>query len=299
MRQELKTHLLIDDRIDSYKSFFDHDWAKKFFTLTDGTQLEEAAFILATNWKSTVNSQFMPWLMMSSFKSFEEEYLRPNPTLTETVTRGLMQLIPGRAASFLSSTQQKQLAQLIADLGAQFKQANEVVQQVELDDLKPQKVFHDFLYGRGGSELQMSVFGSQRASYALFFFEYENFVTACVGLARKKDPAMKEEKYRVYKSATLFNHFKAAFDEALANYCLTDQPVKVGRIVRNALSHNGGRMDQEDRAEVRGVIEEIDGFARIMPEHNRVLFKALKERAMRLAERTVAFPHVAKACSTD
>jgi hypothetical protein len=295
MRPELKTTLFIDDRIESYKSFFDHDWAKRLMMLTDGTELEEPAFVLNTNWKATVNSQFMPWLMMGSFQNFEKGYLRPKPTLTEIVIRGLMKSIPDATTNFLSNTSRKKLAKVIRDLGERLKCANEVAQNVELDELKPQTVFHGFLYGPGGSELQVSIFGGQRTSYGAFFFEYENFVTSCVGLARKKDETLKEEEYRVYSSKTLFKHFKAAFDEELAEYCLNDKPVRVGRIVRNALAHNGGKIDKEDWAEVRGVIEEIDGFARIMPEHNRILFDALRERAFKLAERTVALPHVTKA----
>jgi hypothetical protein len=297
MHPELKTTLLIDDRIESYKSFFDHEWAKKLVVLTDGTELEVPVFVLTTNWKATVNSQFMPWLMMGSFENFEKGYLRPKPTITETVIRGLMKVIPDATADFLTKTSRKKLAKVIRDQGERLKYAVEVSQNVELPELKPQKVFHRFLYGMGGSELQISIFGGQRNSYGAFFFEYENFVTSCVGLARKKDVALNEEEYRSYSSKGLLKDFQAAFDEELAEYCLNDPPVNVGRIVRNALAHNGGKIDKKDGAEVRGVIEEIDGFARIMPEHNRILFDALKERAFKLAERTVALPHVAMASS--
>lgn len=292
MRPELKTTLYIDDRIESYKSFFDHEWATRLMALTDGTELEQSVFVLTTNWKATVNSQFMPWLMMGSLKAFEKAYLRPKPTITENVIRGMLEMIPDATASFLSNMKRKQLAEVLASLGERMKVANEATQQIELSELDPQTVFQNHLFGKGGQELQLSIFGSQRASYAAFFFEYENFVTICVGLARKKDPKLKNETYRVFNAGKLLENFKAAFDEELAKYCLTDQPVKVGRIVRNALAHNGGKIKEADRAEVRDVIEEIDGFARIMPEHNRVLFNDLKERAFRLAERTVAFPHV-------
>jgi hypothetical protein len=76
-------------------------------------------------------------------------------------------------------------------------------------------------------------------------------------------------------------------------YGLMESPVKLGRIRRNVLTHNEGRIEEGDRADLHGVIEEINRLARIIPSHNCALLDAPKERAFKVAERSLAFPHLA------
>jgi hypothetical protein len=82
---------------------------------------------------------------------------------------------------------------------------------------------------------------------------------------------------------------KAAFGEATADYCLTDQAVEAARLVRNALAHNGGRVTDELKTVSHG-IDIVDQLLQVMPDDNRKLFDALKKRAFKLAETALTLP---------
>ena len=60
----------IDVRMDSYRSFFDHAWAKDVMDLSSGTEISTAVFDLCAMWRAAANTHVMPWLMMQQFKAF-------------------------------------------------------------------------------------------------------------------------------------------------------------------------------------------------------------------------------------
>jgi hypothetical protein len=68
MDDEIIENIRFDDRLESYESFYDHDWAKKFDALTRGTPLAKQAGSLGANWKAAANTHRMPWLMMEFIK---------------------------------------------------------------------------------------------------------------------------------------------------------------------------------------------------------------------------------------
>jgi hypothetical protein len=186
MRPGLKTELLIDPNIESYKSFFDYNWAEELAKLTDGTQLEEHVFIFLLNWRSTANAQFMPWLMMHSIERVETEYLSPKPTVMEWAMRLLMDMVPNVMEGELSKTKRKVLAKKIQGfLSEKIEAGRKEALTFAPPEAKPENLFRIFLSHEGGSELVLAIFGAQRICYGNIFHEYENFVKRCVGLVKK------------------------------------------------------------------------------------------------------------------
>jgi hypothetical protein len=289
-REMTSGEIRIDDRLESYKSFFDHAWAEGMFHLVDGTKLAEPVFLLLMNWRATANTHLLPWLMIHSIRGFEKGYLRPKEGLSEKIIRGLMKRIPDETADFLSMTSRKKLAKVIRKLGEQLDEVHEVVQDVEPEEMNVNKLFGGFIWGHGGSEMQFSLWGSQRICYGAVFHAYEDFITQCVGLARN-DP-----DYQVFKWKSLASHAKDAFGQAIADYCLTDQPVEIARLVRNRLAHNGGKICKELEALPHG-IEVANDILQIKPVDNHKLFAMLKERVRLLAEAAIKVPHLALASS--
>jgi hypothetical protein len=288
MRPGLKTELLIDAKIESYKSFFDFEWAKKLSLLTDGTPLEEHVFIFILNWRATANAQFMPWLMMHSIEHVETEYLRPKPTMMEWAMRAVIDMVSNLMEGELSKTKRKAMSKQIRDfLTPKIEEGRKSALTFAHPEAKPENLFRMFMQNEGGVELVYAIFGAQRICYSNIFHEYENFVKRCVGLVKKAPD------YRAPNWKTLHKDVEAEFGKPIADYCLKDQPVETGRLIRNCLAHGGGKLSTDDIAALpKGSYEEIDGFVRIMPKHNRALFDALKERAMKLAESTL--PHLTK-----
>lgn len=52
-------HIYIDDNLDSYKTFLDHEWALRIDQQTSETPLEEIFFDLQWAWKGAANTFYM------------------------------------------------------------------------------------------------------------------------------------------------------------------------------------------------------------------------------------------------
>ena len=65
----------IDERLESYRTFFDHQWANDILTLVAGTRLEPRVDALTIHWKSVANAHLMPWLVTEALKNLAEGYV--------------------------------------------------------------------------------------------------------------------------------------------------------------------------------------------------------------------------------
>ncbi len=73
--------MLIDDRLDSYKSFFDHGWAGRIMDLARDTKLERSVFNLCVNWKAVANTHVLPWFTMGCVSNFAKGLLAAHEPL--------------------------------------------------------------------------------------------------------------------------------------------------------------------------------------------------------------------------
>lgn len=70
---------LIDQNLDSYEQFFDHDWSKRMFEAVKTSPLNDAICTLLVSWRFTNGAHMLPWLMAQSLKRFAEG--EPNGSL--------------------------------------------------------------------------------------------------------------------------------------------------------------------------------------------------------------------------
>lgn len=281
MPAEAVKNIKIDPRVGAYKTFFDHDWARKFDELVAGSKLAEPVLSLCVNWKSAANTHLMPWLMVENLKGFWEGFLRGQESYSEQAVAHLARHVPDAMGDSLSHMKRKKLAEVMTDLGSRMKEFREQ----DGEEIDPQALFDTFLHGQGGSELQLSIWGSQRIVYGAVYHAYENFVSRCVGLARI------EPDYRSSNVKSLHADARAAFGDSTADFCLTDQAVDAARLVRNALAHHGGKETDQLKKVPHGV-DVVDGVLQVMPDDNRRLFDALKDRVFKLAETAMTLPQM-------
>jgi hypothetical protein len=270
--------------IDFYKTFFDHTWSRRLDELVAGTKLVGPVFSLCMYWKAAANTHIMPWLMVESLKGFSDGYGSGGRSAADRAVWHMVRAVPAAMTPHMTNMGRKKLTEVMDDLGEKWKTA----QGLEAEELDSQAMFEQFLYGPGGSELQLSIWGTQRIVYGSLFHAYENFVNQTVGLARS------EPNYKGFPFDKLVADAKTVFGDSTAKYCLTDPFVKASRLVRNALAHNGGRVD-EKLAGVDHGIEVVDGELQVMPPDNRKLLNELKVRVLKLAETAVALPTVQQA----
>ena len=129
----------------------------------------------------------------------------------------------------------------------------------------------------GISEFSLALWNAQRIAYGAIYCAYENFIQRAVAVGRK------DESYRAKRFADLCNDFAALFDNALRQESLEDSEVEIARLVRNALTHAGGRVSEKLRSKQHCISVEGDEL-HIMPSDTRKLFDLLKVRATRIAE---------------
>ena len=58
-----------DIRMEAYKSFFDHAWAKYILDLVDATKLDQPVFDLCAAWRGAANTHLLPWLLATQVQS--------------------------------------------------------------------------------------------------------------------------------------------------------------------------------------------------------------------------------------
>jgi hypothetical protein len=281
MGVEAVKNIKIDPRVDAYKTFFDHAWSRKLDELVAGSKLAEPVFSLCMNWKSAANTHLMPWLMIENLKGFWQGVLRGQESATEHAVAHLARHVPDAMGDSLSHMKRKKLAEVMAEVGGRMKEFREQYDE----EIDPAALFETFLNGPGGSELHLSIWGSQRIVYGAVYHAYENFVSRCVGTARK------ESDYRSPNIKALHSDVRATFGDTTADYCLTDQPVDAARLVRNALAHHGGKETDQLKKVAHGV-DVVDGVLQVMPADNRRLFDTLKDRVFKLAETALALPQM-------
>ncbi len=271
MEMDLVHQIRIDNRLDSYQTFFDHDWSRKIGTLVGGTKLEEPVFALCMNWKSAANTHALPWLMIESLRGLWTGFMSGHEPFALKTIKALSQRLPSEMADSLSNMNRKKLAKVVRDIGIQVCEATETSKE----EFDPQTIWREFLRP-DIQEFQLCIWGSQRICYGAIFHAYENFVRQCVGVTKD------EPDYRAYFNQ-LVKDVESTFGLQAAEFCLTEQNIKIARQVRNALAHNGGRITDEIESRPHDLAVE-DGVIQIMAPDTKNLFDLLKTRALSLTE---------------
>lgn len=160
MEPETTHQIRIDNRLASYTTFFDHEWARKLGDLVAKTKIDDASFALCMAWKSAANTHALPWMMMHCMEGFANGLLKGYEPFGLKVVSALAQRIPSEMGDSLSNMRRKQLASIIQDIGNDVYTAsrnnNEEfdVEQAWTSFLDPEMV-----------ELHLSIWGSQRICY--------------------------------------------------------------------------------------------------------------------------------------
>ncbi len=97
MSDEPPISIRLDDRLEDYRSFFDHAWAEKIGQLASGTTVFDPVFILTANWRAAANTCSMPWLLVHSLRSEWSGFLQSQQPLSQRIAKGLADRLSGKA----------------------------------------------------------------------------------------------------------------------------------------------------------------------------------------------------------
>ncbi len=289
MDKEVIDTPLIDQNLDSYEQFFDHDWSKRMFEAVRSSSLNDAICTLLVAWRFTNGAHMLPWLMAQSLKRFAEGEgkgsLQFRSDYSSDIVKGLVNNLNAQMQYSLNRDQRTKLKRAVTKIE---KDAFQNMKSAQSKAVFPLTGYWDFLIHT--SEFQFSILGTQRSNYGSLFFAYEDFLSNVI---RTKEPTYSSKKDKI-KDA-----FARHFGAPLRNYCWTHVEIDLAMLVRHTMAHNGGRfradlekyksrfVDMTGKAaptlqDDRFVL--VDGKIQITPGNTRHLFGVLKERVSKIVE---------------
>ena|GEM_PF-2599970 len=292
MDKKIIARPLIDQHLDSYKGFFDHEWSRRIFEAVRTSSLEDPVWELMLAWRSANGVHLLPWLMVESLRKFAtgeiEGSLQYRASYAEEVIKGVVNKIAEAMHYSLTQEQRSNLKRVVTKIE---KEAAGTIKTA-----KEQVAFDVERYWASLlplSEFQFSILGTQRTNYGSLFFAYEDFLANVI---RTKEPTYSSKKKPIKET------FAVHFGESLTDFCWNHDEVNLARLVRNALAHNGSRFGRDlekykarfvdathmDKALLRGDrFNLVDGIIQITPDNTAYLFSVLKERVTQIVEELV------------
>ena len=238
-------NIVVDERLESYTTFFDHAWAASIDNLAIGTKLETPVFDLLVNWRAAANTCILPWITCTSVSGFSTGYAMSREPFALQLINACAKRIPEEMPG-LSNMRRKELSAAIRKIGDEqralfAKQAQEVTVAADA-------MWNALLNGAAAHEFRLSIWGSQRLSFGAIYHAYENFIREAVGLA------FGISDYRAANILVLLKDCEGSFGKPIADLCLADSDVEAARLVRNSLAHNGGK----ETSKLQGVARHKD-----------------------------------------
>ena len=84
---------MVDERLESYQSFYDHQWAEHIISTLEGAKFYQAGFDLCASWKGTANARSLPWLLVESIREALEGYIQVEKPIPIRLHLGFIELI--------------------------------------------------------------------------------------------------------------------------------------------------------------------------------------------------------------
>ena len=279
----MSKNIQIERRLDSYKSFFDHEWFEKQTEERRGTALYQPLFDLGAAWRYAANTHVLPWLLATQVQGATEMNLNTTEPFGKKYVTHVHERLAKRMGSSLHKAQRHRMQ----------KELDTIYEEVEAAAMSvgPLKFVPDAMWQKmlQNSEFRFALIGSQRLCYGAVYYAYEDFLTRCVGLAKGKT------EYRLYRRADFQREITAEFGSAVCDQCWDDPAVNLARITRHALVHNGCRVTDEFKEAVKATkypfVIEGDEIQIMAPDTSR-LFRLLKDRAALVISAALKHPGI-------
>lgn len=273
---EIARRITIDTRSSSYEGFFDHDWASQLHAFVEGSKIQQAVWDITSSWKGTSNARRMPWLTLRFVQWALESYARGKTPFSMEVVKAFCNNVVALMGDTPLSSQQLERMQKVF-LGIQ----NTLWLHLEANpldlDREILKCWEDML---NKPDFALSLWKSEESAYIGVYFAYEDFVARLIGIAKGR------ARYELSK--TFQADFVETFDESMFERCWRG-PVRIGRLVRNALLHNGGRITEQLERTEHG-LKVNDKQIYIMAPNTTDLFHLLKDRVQLMVEEGLKQP---------
>jgi hypothetical protein len=260
---------LIENRFDSYKTFFDRQWADRLIKTAATTVFGRAAFDFIVATRHAANTHMLPWLVVDQLRHFYRGVMEQDePFAVQLANAAILKLEVERGEG-LPGDVSRHIRVILREASVETMRKRKRV----ADGFNIQSVWEEYLESK---EFSYCIVGSQRLVYGALYFAYEDFLARLVRIAGNKPDFELIER----TSPAIAAHF----GDAALNDCWKCAPIMTARLVRHALVHNGARLTK-NLAKIEHGLQISEDEIYIMPGDTRRLFRGIRDRANRLMKR--------------
>jgi hypothetical protein len=276
--------LLIDKRFDSYGKYVPDEWSAGFFkNVRENSILDQLLTDFGLTWRTTAYVASMPGTFVKALQVSMLEYAAytsPDSSLMafgEKVIAEVSAEVPELIEN--SGLRRRILAALVTSADAFRSRGKKATTEV---DMPIQQLWDHFLKQEA---FYMTVSATQRVAYVAFYNAYEAFVVDCVR------QVLNAVKLRA-TDAEFMDGLKTAFGIDLSGPCWGTREIAIGREVRHALSHAGGR-ETDKVKNLKPGIALREGILQIVPDDNKKLIAGLRKAVDALVAAAAPLPQFA------
>lgn len=278
--KDLVKHMQIDDRLDAYRPFFDHQWAQKLFAIvSESPELELLVFDLTLAFKGVSTTAAMPLLAVNMTESYAKGVNLHS--LSNSDSLRLVNLIAGQLEAqvfFLATLQKAQVANVMRKIALQFTKSVEG----KSVPFPRQELWDSFVTVKKGeekdnikNEFRLSLWSSSRICYSSLFFAYEDFIVRCLAIHKGEPVRSTDKKFN--------KKCRESFGDLLTEKCWLHQKIIDAKYIRHALAHAGGK-ETKDLKDRNHDISVVEGKLQIVQGDVVALYNLLEDRVTAIAE---------------
>jgi hypothetical protein len=255
-----------DPDINAYQGYMPDDWGEKVIgPIPEGTVLERLLLDLAVSWRSASYTAQMPAtsiramhaaaLGRSKFVSPDSSIVGYSDAILAQLSRRVPELVENRR---LRST----LCEELVRIAAEFRDRAAAAKK----DYPVEPIWAEFM---NDVAFRISLWASQRVAYVAFYNAYEAFLVDCLKVGTGRSQLRSTDK-------KVFNEvLRTGLSTDISGPCWHQHEINIARLVRHALSHNGGRETEDLKKHKHGVMV-IGEQLQILPEDNHRMLRRLR-----------------------
>ncbi len=269
-----------DPDINAYQGYIPDDWGERVIgPIPAGTVLKRLLLDLAVTWRSVSYTAQMPANSIRAMHATaigRSSYFTKNASIvafSDQVINQLAERVPGLHGN---RNLVNKLTEGLREIATGFRdRARKAKDRVSVEFM-----WADFMQEMA---FRMSLWSSQRVAYVSFYNAYEAFLVDTLKVA------LDVASLRVTQKKEFNDALRNALGVDISVQCWSSKDVFIPRLVRHALSHNGGRVTSDLASHNHG-IKLIGEALQILPADVHRMLKPLRGAVERIVGVTTDSP---------
>jgi hypothetical protein len=270
-------HIHTDPDIAAYAGYMPEDWGENTINpIPEGTVLERLLMDLAMGWRCASYTAQMPVTSIRAMHAAalgRSKFVSPDSSIvaySEQIIAKLARRVPELVEN--SKLRARLLSELVS-IAAEFRERAEAVKR----EFPIEPMWAEFRKEVG---FEISLWASQRVAFVAFYNAYEAFIVDCLKVGTGRSQLRSTDK-KPFNEA-----LRCGLSADISAPCWWHHDINIARLVRHALSHNGGR-ETEDLKKQKHGIKLIGEELQIVPEDIHRMLRRLRKGV----EEVIALTH--------